>query len=117
MVNRENMEKWINALEAYDRQSARGMFHAVHLDGTVRMCAMGIGMDVMEPGILVRDKRRAIDTFEPWLGLGISDRGWGVALNPDDSSTKHVVDANDRARQSPWTIAQRLRETYLKEEQ
>lgn len=113
MVNREHMEQWINALEAYDQEPARGMLRFIGLGGKVYMCAMGIGMEVMEPDVLVQRKSWAVTAFPAWLGL---ERGGGVPLKSDGSGYDHVVAANDQGRQSPWTIAQRLRETYLKEE-
>lgn len=112
MVNRENMEKWINALEAYDREPARGML--MWDTGTeIRMCALGIGIDAMSPGSLVTHKCSAVPAFPTWLGL---KQGSYITLNPDGSGYDHVTFANDQGKQSPWTIAQRLRETYLKEE-
>lgn len=118
MVNREHMEQWINALEAYDREPARGTLQEVGLDGEVRMCAVGIGLNAMKPGCLAQwIKGSVLGNWPNWLGIEIVvDEPFDVALKPDGSHFRTVVEANDNGRQSPWTIAQRLRETYLKEE-
>lgn len=115
-MNRENMEKWINALEAYDKEPARGSLLVQEgVDGEVKMCALGIGMDAMLPGSLVTvHKAAAIHSFLAWLG--IEQRHVQINLKDDGSGYNNVTFANDNGLQSPWTIAQRLRETYLKEE-
>ena len=116
MVNREHMEQWINALEAYDKEPARGLLS--WWTGTeTRMCALGIGLNVMTPGCLVNTNTRVAAPFAFPAWLGLRDRRIQIALNPDGSGYDHVTVANDTGKQSPWTIAQRLRETYLKEEQ
>lgn len=114
MVNREHMEQWINALEAYDREPARSVLR----DPDGNMCAVGIGLHAMNP--LIFSTKWITGTgpghldFSTWLGLpgGV----FNLLLNPDDTGTCTILEANDYAHQSPWTIAQRLRETYLKEE-
>lgn len=119
MVNREHMEKWINALEAYDREPARGML--VENTGTeIKMCAAGIGLNAMKPGCLVNHPHVPAVTQDWHLWLGVEplvNHPYDVTLKPDDGHFHSVVQANDLGKQSPWTIAQRLRETYLKEEE
>ena len=119
-VNRENMEKWINALEMYQGRQAR--FELVGPDGA--MCAMGIGLHTCNPqalrstmtlGQLVRVRTE----FYDWIG--ITDPVYvnlDVSLKPQNATfwPDSVVQANDYAGQDTWTIAQRLRETYLKDE-
>lgn len=115
MVNREHMEQWINALEAYDREPARGML-TEGLDTGVRMCAVGIGLHAMNPEFMADLCATACD-WHPWLGVEpLVNDPYDVTLKPDDGHFHSVIRANDRGKQSPWTIAQRLRETYLKEE-
>lgn len=115
-VNRENMEKWINALETYDREPARGMLMQRKGEET-RMCALGIGLETMRPGSQVYLRVDTIRAFPAWLGLGGEDTLAGdIVLSPDGSGHDYVIYANDQGLQSPWTIAQRLRETYLKDE-
>lgn len=115
MVNRENMEKWIEALENYPGRQARFTF--MGLDGG--MCALGIGMCVA--GFLEGRPYMAAERFYDWLDIEpvavrIAGAAYDTPLKPDDSGTETVSLANDVAEQSTWTIAQRLRETYLKEE-
>lgn len=111
MVNREHMEQWINALEAYDREPAHGAL----IDDDENMCAVGIGMNVMRPGCL-RNIWGAVNDWSNWIGVRVEEEPYDVPLKPDDTNFRTVVEANDNGKQSPWTIAQRLRETYLKEE-
>lgn len=117
MVNREHMEQWINALEAYDREPARGTLvdHGTLVDARDTMCAVGIGMNVMRPGFW-ENITRAVDTWSDWIGVWTEDEPFDVPLKSDGSAWATVIEANDNGKQSPWTIAQRLRETYLKEE-
>lgn len=110
MVNRENMEKWINALEAYDQEPAYGTL----IDEYENMCAIGIGMNVMRPGCL-SNIWGAVNNWSNWIGVRTKDEPYDVPLKSDGSAWITVVKANDQGKQSPWTIAQRLRETYLKE--
>lgn len=118
MVNREHMEQWINALEAYDREPARGTLvdNGTLVDARDTMCAVGIGMNVMSPGFW-KDITGAVINWPDWIGVRtMDDDPYDVPLKSDGSAWTTVVEANDQGRQSPWTIAQRLRETYLKEE-
>ena len=125
MIIRENMERWIQALETYEGTQARGALVERDKDGKRTMCAVGIGLN--EFGLLdtVLYKYRvmgALIKFRHLLGLettGDPERFslYEVDLKPDDSGHDEVTGANDIGEQSPWTIAQRLRETYLKEEQ
>lgn len=113
MVNRENMEKWIEALEAYDKEPAIGT-----LVSDDKLCAVGIGMNVMMP-VFWKDVTGATDNWRDWIGVWVrenDDEPYDVPLKSDGSVWTTVVEANDKGKQSPWTIAQRLRETYLKDE-
>jgi hypothetical protein len=114
-MNREHMEQWIAALETYDREPARSML----VDGRGNMCAMGIGLSAMlNKELDVRDLRMTTLAFPAWTGISYGGPDpLNLPLKPDGSGYDSVTEANDLAHQSPWTIAQRLRETYLKEEQ
>lgn len=117
MVNREHMEQWAQALEAYDREPARGMLSKTGLDGEVKMCAVGIGLHTMNPAIRMWCVTENQHDWHNWIGIDPMEHDpFDVPLKDDGSGWESVVLANDLARQSPWTIAQRLRETYLKEE-
>lgn len=111
MVNREHMEQWINALEAYDKEPAIGTL----VDVNDNLCAVGIGMNVMRPQFW-ENITGAVMTWPDWIGVRTMDEPYDVPLKVDNSGWATVVEANDLGKQSPWTIAQRLRETYLKEE-
>jgi hypothetical protein len=116
-MNKKHMEQWIAALETYDEEPAR---HTL-IDERGRMCAMGIGLNTMLDGKLLRAvnvlRPQAIN-FPLWIGIHHSfDDPFNLPLKSDGSGCDTVTAANDVGRQSPWTIAQRLRETYLKEEQ
>lgn len=119
-MNRENMEKWVEALETYKGERA----HCTLLDHEGNLCAMGIGLraagllrtvvlgDTAIPHV-TEDEESA---FYAWIGHeGFPDSKLDLPLKPD-ASTLTVTQANDLAKQDAWTIAQRLRETYLKEE-
>ena len=56
--------------------------------------------------------------FGEWLGINQRRPNslCDIPLKLDDSGTTSVVEANDEALQDFWTIAQRLRDTYLKDE-
>lgn len=112
MVNRENMEKWIEALESGKHEQVRCAIKTT--DGA--MCAMGVGVHVaLENGM--KGNWEDIRWFEMSKFYGIGVRyGINVSLKPDDSGSLNVVSANDHHGQDFWTIAQRLRETYLKDE-
>lgn len=112
MVNREHMEQWINALEAYDKEPAIGTLVD---DDDDKLCAIGIGMNVMRPGFW-EDVTGVVSEWSAWIGVRVKDEPYDVPLKVDNSGWATVVEANDNGKQSPWTIAQRLRETYLKEE-
>jgi hypothetical protein len=111
-MNRENMEKWIKALETHQGKQARRALREI--DGA--MCAMGIGIFVACPEM--NSNLYIAGGFAKWLGInqrrpnGLCD----IPLKLDDSGTTSVVEANDEALQDFWTIAQRLRDTYLKDE-
>ena len=121
-MNRENMEKWIKALETHQGKQARLALKTI--DGS--MCALGVGISIvdlqaLEQGKEARDRLFALLTdggFGKWLGINqrrphsLCD----IPLKLDDSGTTSVVEANDEALQDFWTIAQRLRDTYLKDE-
>lgn len=117
-MNKENMEKWIEALENYQGEPARHAF--VETNGT--LCAVGIGMKAA--GINLNEFRAIgwIKEFYNWLDMAPVRAqpgtlpAYDTALKPDGSGCDYVARANDMAKQTPWTIAQRLRETYLKEE-
>lgn len=135
MVNKENMERWCRALEMYEGEPARNVLHDGH---TGRMCAIGIGLN--EFGLL-RGREHQGESFVFSVShdrfrvlLGLEPAAWDtavkdphnpefllvpydVALKPADGSAQHTVTtANDIEGASPWEIAQRLRETYLKDE-
>lgn len=112
MVNRENMEKWIKALESGEHKQV--CYELKIDDGS--MCAMGVGVHVaLENGI--KGDWETIDwvSLRDFYGIRVG-LGGNVSLKQDDSKTINVVNANDGAGQDFWTIAQRLRETYLKDE-
>jgi hypothetical protein len=114
-MNREHMEQWIAALETYEGEPARYLL----MDTEGRMCAMGIGLNAMMNGRLAAIPgylEQAALRFPRWIGIDHPGDTLNLSLKPDGSGYDTVAKANDVALQSPWTIAQRLRETYLKEE-
>ena len=112
-MNRENMEKWIKALETHQGKQARLALKTI--DGS--MCAMGIGIYVAACPEMNWNLHIA-DGFGKWLEINQRQPHslCDIPLKLDDSGTTSVVEANDEALQDFWTIAQRLRDTYLKDE-
>jgi len=117
-MNRENVEKWIAALEAYEGEPARRAL----IDDEGRLCAIGIGVQAM--GIMMEQRdpyddfywTRIRDQFQEWTGIGMGLYNVDIPLKPCFGAYSSVAKANDMGNQTPWQIAQRLRETYLKEE-
>jgi hypothetical protein len=86
---------------------------------------MGIGLCVAYPGVFGYTNESKMNlslgisgAFAEWLGINQARPNglFDIPLKLDDSGTTSVVEANDEALQDFWTIAQRLRDTYLKDE-
>lgn len=116
-VNKERMELWVQALESDRyRQCTNVLRDAGDPEAGIpeMHCALGVGMAVaVENGCKLFDpwawEHPDLDpNVVDWYGLNRAD--------PVLNGSRTVVQANDEDEESFWTIAQELRETYLKDE-
>lgn len=129
MINKEHMELWIQALETSSDRQCRGglMIRGRGADGrfVAQRCALGIGVEValqhgarefVEPGYSVWEATYLSPPIIDFYGLrDLEDgRAWDPILTIDGEHST-IAGHNDNGV-SFWTIAQAMREKYLKDD-
>lgn len=137
--NRDNMLKWIAALESGDYLQTDGVLERREVaDGSVGHCCLGVATRVaMKEGVPVTEKRLEGE-YKTWFTdvvdgaewntftelppavvdwLGIDDDNPIVGFSDDYLGDEiHAIEANDEKSWSFDQIAASLRKTYLEEE-
>ena len=106
-VNKENMEKWIAALESGRYTQIKYRFIG---DTPMERCAVGVGI-----GLVSKARTHATapsERFYAWIGLPNSLAS-SLCVEEPDGDQVHVIEANDAFGLSFSDIAQRLRKKYL----
>lgn len=137
MINKENMEKWIQALESDKHQQCRGTLRQAAQEhgyvvtfsatGSVQIfgptpemhCALGIGVLVAlqhgveecdNEGRWVWDWSDLAPPVRQFYGLESSDPKITI-----DGHRTNIINHNDDRGHSFWTIAQAMRAEFLKD--
>lgn len=98
-MNRENVEKWVDALEFGDYKQTR---EALHVDDS--HCAFGVA-DVIRP----RSLAESLSLVDPF----VATKEW-LSIDSDDSG--QVIELNDRKGYTLPEIGAWVRDNWLKEE-
>jgi len=110
-LNKDNLEKWVGALESGKWEQTRGQLAEPGPGGELRLCAIGVGIAAM-----LKQKKKGVvewrilshdEEFSKWLGTPCN-----LPLMWDETESC-VVDVNDEHEQSFPMIAQLIRKQYL----